>query len=504
MPSLTSDMSNGGADLKKRYAATFERVDAARIDGRARNIRYRQKQLLAVHSFLLEKEDELVKAIQQDTGRSRRECQYEVSCTIDIVEKHYENLDFDAALLKEKNIARGVSATDWREPLGTVAIVCEARNPLNLAVSPLAGAIAAGNCAILIMVPAQSPSTFLFVKELSTILDNDAYALIQLPSLQDYNHDLLGPSVQCAILQSDSYISPKICVEVRPFNGYSCAIVDRSCKNIKRAAAQIAQAKFVYEGSSPFAPAFVLVHEAVKSEFLREFLAAISQYFPENIPIKDKDAFVRLTDIQSRLTSSKAGYGSVVMSGNGSGSEHQSVAPVVIEGDRRRGSELCVLVENKPILPIFSTRSLDDAIDYTATLLSGPALALYVFAGGADGSYLGQFIESKSVFINNIPQELAVGVAFPRSSSQADPLLRYTIEMLSVPKLFSVAQPGEKQERQFLGVKSHEPLRPPSQAPGKRLDFFLQGLAIGASGLLLLTSATLALSGWGIWKVIKR
>jgi hypothetical protein len=97
-----------------------------------------------------------------------------------------------------------------------------------------------------------------------------------------------------------------------------------------------------------------------------------------------------------------------------------------------------------------------------------------------------------------------VGVAFPQSSLQVDPLLRYTTETLSVPKLFSVAQPGEKQEREFLGVKSHESLQPPSQAPGKRLDFFLQGLAIGGSGLLLLTSATLAFSGWGIWKFMKR
>lgn len=390
MPSLTNDMNNGVADLKKHYTATFERVDAARIDGRARNIRYRQKQLLAVHSFLLEKERELVKAIEQgscmmislilDTGRSRRECQYEVSCTIDIVKKHYENLDFDAALLKEKNIARGVSAPNWREPLGTVAIVCESQcihsinvmaklDPVNLAVSPLAAAIAAGNCAVLIIVPKQTPSTFILVEELSKTLDNDAYALVQIPeSLQDYEQSLPEPSVQCIILQSNTYTSPENVVEVRPFNGHSCAIVDRSCKNIKRAATQIAQAKFVYEGGSPFAPAYVLVHEAVKSEFLREFLAAISQYFPDNIPIKDKEAFAKLTDVQSQLMSSKVRYGRVVMSGNGSGSEEQSIAPVVIEGDRRRGSELCVLVENKPILPIFSTRSLDDAIDYAATL----------------------------------------------------------------------------------------------------------------------------------------
>ena len=64
MPSLASDKTNG-VDVKAQHAATFERVDAARIDGRARNVRYRQKQLLVIHSFLLAKEGELVKAIQQ-------------------------------------------------------------------------------------------------------------------------------------------------------------------------------------------------------------------------------------------------------------------------------------------------------------------------------------------------------------------------------------------------------------------------------------------------------
>jgi hypothetical protein len=53
-----------------------------------------------------------------------------VSNTIDIVEKHYNNLDFDAALHKEKSLATGSSAPDWREPFGTVATVCEARSML--------------------------------------------------------------------------------------------------------------------------------------------------------------------------------------------------------------------------------------------------------------------------------------------------------------------------------------------------------------------------------------
>jgi hypothetical protein len=65
MPSLASDKTNGVVDAKKQRAATLERVDAARIDGRARNVQYRQKQLLVIHSFLLAKEGELAKAIQQ-------------------------------------------------------------------------------------------------------------------------------------------------------------------------------------------------------------------------------------------------------------------------------------------------------------------------------------------------------------------------------------------------------------------------------------------------------
>jgi aldehyde dehydrogenase (NAD+) len=145
--------------------------------------------------------------------------------------------------------------------------------------------------------------------------------------------------------------------------------VDRSCANLKSAASEIAQIKFLQGGKSPFAPSFVLVHEIVKAEFLREFLTAITKYFPENIPV-NKEEYEELSDLQSRLGSSKAGYGRIVMSGNTSSAEtvQLEVAPMVIDGDRRRGAELCKLVGDTPILPIFSIRSLDDAIDYASEM----------------------------------------------------------------------------------------------------------------------------------------
>ena len=214
-------------------------------------------------------------------------------------------------------------------------------------------------------------ATLQLLQEMVATLDNDAYALVQVPSTSDLQA-LTGLSVQCLIVQSPTHTFPETSetAVVRPFKGSSCAIIDRSCKNLKDAATRIAQAKYLYGSASPFAPTFVLVHEVVKSEFLRELLGAVSQYFPENISVSDKDEFARLSETQSQLTSSKAGYGRVVMSGNGTGFDSQSVAPVVIEGDRRKGAELCKLVANAPVLPIFATRSLDDAIDFSAILYS--------------------------------------------------------------------------------------------------------------------------------------
>jgi aldehyde dehydrogenase (NAD+) len=239
-------------------------------------------------------------------------------------------------------------------------------------ISPFAASIAAGNCSILITVINDKSAISALLEELVFNLDNDAYATIELPS-SEHIHKITGPSIQCLVLQSsyplisENHNSTKI---LRPMAGRAFAVIDRSCTNLKSAASELAQIKFLNGGTSPFAPTFVLVHEIINAEFLREFLIAIKKYFPENIAVNGKDEFERLSDVQTRLTSSKSGYGRVVMSGNicSAAAVPLEVSPIVIDGDRRCGSELCEMAKNVPILPIFSVRSLDDAIDYASNM----------------------------------------------------------------------------------------------------------------------------------------
>jgi hypothetical protein len=53
-----------------------------------------------------------------------------------------------------------------------------------------------------------------------------------------------------------------------------------------------------------------------------------------------------------------------------------------------------------PQICISSTKATDNR-------LRGSALAHYAFAGSAEASYLGQFTDTRSVFINEIPPSLA-------------------------------------------------------------------------------------------------
>lgn len=71
MPLLPkSKLSNGDStEQKEEYHEILDRVDAARVDGRARNVLYRMKQLHALYSFLLKRKEDLVKAIQK--GRNQ-------------------------------------------------------------------------------------------------------------------------------------------------------------------------------------------------------------------------------------------------------------------------------------------------------------------------------------------------------------------------------------------------------------------------------------------------
>jgi hypothetical protein len=68
-------LSNGDPTKDEdEYHEILDRIDAARVDGRARNVLYRMKQLQNLHSFLMKRKGDMLKAIQKGMDRTFLTC----------------------------------------------------------------------------------------------------------------------------------------------------------------------------------------------------------------------------------------------------------------------------------------------------------------------------------------------------------------------------------------------------------------------------------------------
>lgn len=126
----------------------LERIDAAAIDGRAHNVRYRQGQLHLLAAFIQKHADKICEAIARDSGLSQDETVFELYQSIETIRTLYGELDVQAALDEEYSIAKNKDNISARVPIGIVVIRPGQYSRLFSVISPAAAALAAGNCVV--------------------------------------------------------------------------------------------------------------------------------------------------------------------------------------------------------------------------------------------------------------------------------------------------------------------------------------------------------------------
>jgi acyl-CoA reductase-like NAD-dependent aldehyde dehydrogenase len=127
----------------------MEVLRGAVIDGRAENVRYRQNQLHQLHASLRDNTERICDAISQDQRTAKEHAEIEFFLAMDSVTKAYEALDFESSLQAEYLVKEGKDNLLRRVGVGLVAIRPGNHNRFYSTVTPLAMAIAAGNCVLL-------------------------------------------------------------------------------------------------------------------------------------------------------------------------------------------------------------------------------------------------------------------------------------------------------------------------------------------------------------------
>ncbi len=378
------------ATTKPEILAPGQRVVRLRNafdSGLTRGLGARQRQLLELDRFLGECETEITQALHADLGRPAFEAYAsEIAFTrseIAFTRKHLARWTRPERV-RTPLLAQPGRSFVMREPRGVALIIGPWNYPLQLVLSPLVGAIAAGCCAILKPSELAPATSELLSSRLGDYLDPDwvqiveggvpeTTALLALP----FDHIFFtgGATVGRVVMEAAAKRLTPVTLEL---GGKSPCLVDRSA-DLRVAARRIIWGKTYNAGQTCVAPDHVIVHEAVLEPLIDQLKATIQQFFgPDPRASADYGRIVS-TRHHRRLVGLLAGAGEIVIGGDHDEASRY-FAPTILR-DVPKSATIQDEEIFGPILPIIAVPDLDQAI---ALVNRQPRpLALYLFANDA-------------------------------------------------------------------------------------------------------------------------
>ena len=268
------------------------------------------------------------------------------------------------------------------QPLGVVLIIAPWNYPALLVLSPLVGAIAAGNCAV-VKPSEETPQTAEVLdkiiaealpKEYVTTVQGPGATVIP-PMMEAFRFDHVfftgSPAVGRKIL---AMAAPQLVPATLELGGKSPAIVDRSA-DINLAAKRIAWSKFFNAGQTCIATDYALVHAEVMDAFLVALEKHTTVFFGEE-PRRSPHFARMVNDKHFQRVQRYLAEGNAFFGGHIDASERY-IAPTVLTAV----SLECAVMQEEifgPVLPVIPWKEPEEALAIVAR--NPTPLALYVFA----------------------------------------------------------------------------------------------------------------------------
>lgn len=271
-----------------------------------------------------------------------------------------------------------------QEPLGVVLIISPWNYPFQLLMTPLAGAIAAGNCVVLKsseFAPASSAVMKAMIEETFDktyiqFVEGDGVEVIPA-MMNNFSFDHVFYTGSTAVGKIIYKMAAERLVPVTlELGGKSPCIVEEDA-NIKIAAKRIAMTKFSNAGQMCVAPDYVLLHESKKGAFLGELKKVILKFFGDKPEESDNYGKI-INEKQFDRVVKYIQQGNIVHGGR-SNRDKLFIEPTVIT-DVSMDADVMKDEIFGPVLPVVTFRTKEEALHIIAQ--NKNPLAFYVFTSG--------------------------------------------------------------------------------------------------------------------------
>lgn len=344
---------------------------------------WRRQQLSALRRMLCERGSDFETALQADLAKSGTEAQLtEIGFVVSEIDDALARLSRWIAprRVRVPLPLQPATAKIVAEPLGLVLIIAPWNYPLMLALSPLVGALAAGNAAVVKPSELAPATSALLAQLVPEYLDRRAVAVVEGAVAettellaQRFDHIFFTGSGAVARIVSRAaaeHLTP-VTLEL---GGKSPVYVDATV-DLAAAARRIAWAKFINTGQTCVAPDYVLGDRRTLAQLVPLLGEAIRHLY--GTAIARNPDYGRIVNARQfeRLVAYLAD-GDVAV-GGGFDAAERFIEPTVLTGVAREAPVMRDEIFG-PILPLVEVDDLDDAITFVSD--REKPLAAYVFS----------------------------------------------------------------------------------------------------------------------------
>jgi aldehyde dehydrogenase (NAD+) len=375
--------------------------------GATQTYEFRLNQLKRLKQVVIDHEKELYQALYADLRKTDEDAWAtevgfflsELNYTIEHLKAWMQPNSVPTNLVNQPSTSYTI-----QEPLGVVCIIAPWNYPFQLLFTPLIGAIAGGNCAVL--KPSEfAPATAAVMGKIINSLFPDNYILymegegatVLPPLLTENRFDHIfytGSTLVGKIIYK--YAAEQLVPVTLELGGKSPAVIT-SDANIRVAARRLASPKFSNCGQMCIAPDYVLVPTELKDAFIKELIIAIQAFYGEDAEASEHYGKIINDKQWLRLTSYLAD-GEIVYGGK-SNREKLFIEPTIMTGVHADAKIMQDEIFG-PILPIITYQSNEEAL---AIIEKNPnPLAFYVFTENkVDEQYWLTNVPSGGACVNN-------------------------------------------------------------------------------------------------------
>jgi aldehyde dehydrogenase (NAD+) len=274
------------ADIKKIVQSQREFF----ATGKTRDIEFRIEALKKLQNILVRNDKQIIEALHKDLRKPELEAySTEIAYVLSDIKHVIKNVRKWAKPQKVRTpfLLKPAKSQLFSEPFGTTLIIAPWNYPFQLTVSPLIGALAAGNTAVLKPSEVTPATQKLLLELIANTFPAEYVACIgggveESQALLNEKFDFIfftgSTRVGRIVMEKAAKHLTPVCLEL---GGKSPCIVDKEV-DLKVAARRIAWGKFMNAGQTCVAPDYLCIHKDIYDTFLDHLKAAVEEFWGTN------------------------------------------------------------------------------------------------------------------------------------------------------------------------------------------------------------------------------